>query len=111
MPRGITPERAPALAGRREVVQVAVAELDLRFAELRLVNPKREARLRASIERDGFRSPVLVSTGVEPGRRVLLDGVKRLKVARALGIATKRNRSDLRNLSSCIKNLGFLGPT
>ena len=58
------------------------------FRELRLVNPKREARLRASIERDGFRSPVLVSTGVEPGRRVLLDGVKRLKVARALGIAT-----------------------
>ena len=31
---------------------------------------------------------MLVSTGVEPGRRVLLDGVKRLKVARALGIAT-----------------------
>jgi ParB-like chromosome segregation protein Spo0J len=88
MPRGITPERDDDVPAGREVVQVRVEELDLRFAELRLVNPKREAWLRASIERDGLRSPVLASTGVEPGRRVLLDGVKRLKVARALGMTT-----------------------
>ena len=88
MPHGITKERDPGGPVEGEVVLVSIDELDLRFAQLRLVNPRREARLRASIEREGVRDPVLVSTGVEPGRRVLLDGVKRLKVARALGIAT-----------------------
>lgn len=70
----------------RQLVEVGAQDLDLRFAELRLVSPRRVAWLKASIAREGIRNPVLVSSGVEAGQRVLLDGLKRLRVARDLGI-------------------------
>ncbi len=73
-------------APARKLVEVGLDELDLRFADLRLVSPRRVAWLKLSIEREGIRNPVLVSSGVEAGRRVLLDGLKRLRVARELGI-------------------------
>lgn len=73
-------------AAARAQVEVALDELDLRFASLRLVAPHGVARLKAAIEREGVRNPVLASTAVEAGRRVLLDGLKRLRVARDLGI-------------------------
>lgn len=62
-----------------------VDELHLRFAAMRLPAPELVARLRASIEREGLRTPVLASTGVEPGQKVLVDGFKRLQAVRDLG--------------------------
>lgn len=71
----------------RVIEEVAVAELDLRFAALRLSSPVEVAQLQASVGREGIRQPVLVATEVEPGKRVLVDGFKRERVARALGLA------------------------
>lgn len=59
---------------------LTLQQLDVRFESLRLVSPTEMSRLRASVERDGVRQPVVVSTGVETGRFVLLDGFKRVKI-------------------------------
>jgi len=60
-------------------------QLDFRLESLRLVSPTEMNRLRASVERVGVRQPVVVSTGVERERYVLLDGFKRVKVLREQG--------------------------
>ena len=70
----------------RVIEEVALEDLDLRFAPLRLHSSADLARLRASVEREGIRQPVLAATQVEPGRRVLVDGFKRVRVAREVGI-------------------------
>jgi len=62
-------------------------ELDERFASLRLVSPTEMNRLRSSVEREGVRQPVVVSTGVERSRYVLLDGFKRVRILREQGAA------------------------
>ena len=59
---------------------VGLERLDRRFASLRLPLPTDLARLRASVEREGVRNPVVVSTAVEAGRLVLIDGFKRVRV-------------------------------
>lgn len=64
-----------------ERTEVALAALDLRYATLRLASPTEMARLRSSMERMGMRNPVLVSTAVEAGRLVLVDGFKRVRIA------------------------------
>jgi len=70
----------------RVIEEVALDDLDLRFAPLRLHSPADVARLRASVQREGIRQPVLAATDVEAGRRVLVDGFKRVRVARELEI-------------------------
>jgi ParB-like chromosome segregation protein Spo0J len=67
--------------------EVAIAELDQRFASLRLVAPEELARVRASIERMGILSPVLVATAVEATRIVVVDGFKRVRIATDRGDA------------------------
>jgi ParB-like chromosome segregation protein Spo0J len=61
--------------------EVAIAELDLRYANLRLAAPDELARVRASIERMGILSPVLVATAIEAARIVVVDGFKRVRIA------------------------------
>ena len=61
--------------------EVAIAALDQRYASLRLVSPEELGRVRTSIERVGFLSPVLVATGVETAQMVLVDGFKRVRIA------------------------------
>lgn len=61
--------------------EVAIDELDRRYAKLRLASPEELSRLRASIERVGILSPVLVATAVETDRVVLVDGFKRVRIA------------------------------
>jgi len=77
----VTREKMP-----RVIEELALDELDLRFAPLRLHSPAGVARLKASVEREGIRQPVIAATEVEPGRRVLVDGFKRVRVARELEI-------------------------
>jgi ParB-like chromosome segregation protein Spo0J len=68
--------------------RLALAEVDRRFASLRLTTPGALRRLRASIEREGIRHPVLVSSAVEAQRWVLLDGFKRVRIAEELAFAS-----------------------
>lgn len=67
---------------------LALAAIDRRFAPLRLISSADLRRLRVSIEREGIRHPVLVSTAVEPERSVLLDGFKRVRIADELELAS-----------------------
>jgi len=67
-----------------ETSKISISSLDLRFSSLRLVSPQQVARVRQSIERDGLKHPVVVSTGVEEGRMVLVDGFKRVKALQEL---------------------------
>lgn len=66
--------------------QLALADIDRRFASLRLAAPEELRRLRASVQREGIREAVLVSLGVQVDRWVLLDGFKRVRVAQELGL-------------------------
>jgi ParB-like chromosome segregation protein Spo0J len=70
-----------------EPQRLALADIDRRFASLRLAGPEELRRLRASVQREGIRDPVVVSGGVEAHRSVLLDGFKRVRVAEELGLA------------------------
>lgn len=63
---------------------VSVAELDERYAELRLSRPELVAALRRSIERDGLLSPLLVNLERD-GTLAVLDGFKRVRALRDLG--------------------------
>jgi ParB/RepB/Spo0J family partition protein len=66
--------------------RLTLAEIDRRYAELRLAAPLLLRQLRGSVQRDGIRHPVVVSCAVEGERRVLLDGFKRVRVAEELGL-------------------------
>jgi ParB-like chromosome segregation protein Spo0J len=66
--------------------RLALAQIDRQFASLRVAAPEELRRLRASVQREGIRDPVLVSLGVQADRRVLLDGFKRMRVAEELGL-------------------------
>lgn len=72
----------------RGIEEIPPERVDLRFASLRLPSPAELSRLRASVEREGIRNPVMVSVGIEPGHLILIDGFKRVRVAKELGIAT-----------------------
>jgi len=70
------------------MVDLELHLLDLRYADLRMRDLDREARLAAEIARDDQRSPVLV---VESGGRpVLVDGFARVAAVRKLGRDTVR---------------------
>lgn len=61
--------------------EIAIDQLDQRYANLRLASPEELGRVRASIERMGILSPVLVATAIEADRIVLVDGFKRVRIA------------------------------
>lgn len=71
-----------------EPQRLALAQIDRRFASLRLHSPSELRRVRASIEREGIRDPVLVSSAVQAQRFVLLDGFKRVRVAEELELSS-----------------------
>jgi ParB-like chromosome segregation protein Spo0J len=64
---------------------VALHELDLRYAHLRLRRPSQLARIRHSVERENACPPVLASDAVAEGKLVLIDGFKRVEILRDLG--------------------------
>ena len=68
--------------------EIALAQIDQRYATLRLVEPEELSRIRGSIERMGILSPVLVATAIEDTRLVLVDGFKRARIATDRGDAT-----------------------
>jgi hypothetical protein len=63
---------------------IEISELDLRYESFRLKNPDLERRLLGLIQQRGIEEPL---SGVDPGHQhVLLDGFKRLRCARSLGL-------------------------
>ena len=65
---------------------VEMAELDLRYESFRMKNPALERKLLGSIQQDGIQEPL---SGADPGtEHILLDGFKRLRCARKLGLRT-----------------------
>jgi len=65
---------------------VELSELDLRYEGYRLRDDAREARLLASILERGIERP-LHGVGPPGGRQLLLDGFKRLRCAKKLGLS------------------------
>jgi len=71
--------------------EVEISSLELRYECLRLRNRKQEGRLLSSIAERGIEEPM---EGVDvQGARVLLNGFKRWRCARKLGMATVPYRS------------------
>lgn len=63
---------------------IEISELDLRYESFRMKNPELERWLLGSIQQRGIEEPL---SGVDPGlQHVLLDGFKRLRCARSLGL-------------------------
>ena len=66
-----------------------VNQIDLRYAELRLRDASQERRLLSSIAERGIDEPLCgVPNSAVPGGGILLDGFKRLRCARRLGLTT-----------------------
>jgi ParB/RepB/Spo0J family partition protein len=65
-------------------------QVDLRYEPLRTRSASREARLLASLAATGQQMPVVVVTGGQAGRHVLVDGYKRVRALRRLGRDTVR---------------------
>ena len=66
--------------------EVEISSLDLRYERLRMKNRTQEGRLLSLIAERGIEEPV---EGVDTqGTHVLLNGFKRYRCARKLGIAT-----------------------
>lgn len=68
---------------------VALTRIDDRYRSYRLIYPKADKAMAASIERYGQLSPVVVGPA-QKGRYPLIDGFKRLRASRSLG------RTDLK---------------
>src|SRR4029079_8291145 len=87
MRKGRCRRRSPMTDEKEPWDEVAITELDQRYASLRLAAPDGLARVRASIERMGILSPVLVATAIEATRIVVVDGHKRVRIAMDRGDA------------------------
>jgi hypothetical protein len=63
---------------------IEISELDLRYESFRMKNPTLERKLLGSIQQHGLQEPL---SGADPGaEHILLDGFKRLRCARSLGL-------------------------
>lgn len=71
----------------QETVTIATNRIGERFAQLRIVEPQAERAMLHSMEKYGQLTPVAVCR-VAPGEHELLDGFKRLRAARQLGLTT-----------------------
>lgn len=67
-------------------MQIELSELEQRYAALRIRDPGRASRMRASLAADGQQSPVSViaQSDGDPHRFVLIDGYLRVRASRAL---------------------------
>ena len=69
----------------QETMTIATAMIGERFAPLRIVEPQAERAMLYSMEKYGQLTPVAVCR-IAPGELELLDGFKRLRAARQLGL-------------------------
>ena len=71
--------------GHREIREIEIAQLDLRYAHTRIERPKESLALAASLERTGQIVPVIVTKAF-----VLLDGYLRVMAMKHCGLDTVR---------------------
>ena len=71
-------------------MELELSQLDLRYAELRRRNSRRERQLLASLGEHGQRNPVVVVRADTDGRYILVDGYKRVRAIKRLAIDTVR---------------------
>jgi len=83
-----------------------LSAIDLKFSRLRLVDPRAEARMLASVRRQGQLTPVVV--GRDDGGVFLVDGFKRYRALQQLGAAQIRAQvleRPVRSLKAAIVQL------
>jgi ParB/RepB/Spo0J family partition protein len=86
-----------------EIVEVLLAQVGVSFSRFRMIHPFAEAFMEESIKRHGQLLPILV--GKVDNRLELLDGFKRFRAYRKLGITTIKARvlhSSLRALKAAM---------
>jgi hypothetical protein len=85
------------------MVEIELTTLDLRYESYRMKQPAAEARLLASISQRGIEEPL--EGADRPEARILLNGFKRYRCARKLGIATAPYASLGDDEAAAIMNL------
>jgi hypothetical protein len=70
----------------KETASMAITRIGERFASLRIVEPQAERAMLHSLQKYGQLTPV-VTCRIVPGEHELLDGFKRLRAARQLGLS------------------------
>ena len=80
----VEPVGASAGKGWSGVMELEHQQLDLRYAELRRRNARRERQLLGSLSELGQQVPVVVVPAEVAGRYVLVDGYKRVRALRML---------------------------
>ena len=75
-----------------EMVDIPVNAMGEIYGRFRLIHPGSEASVLESMRQFGQILPVVVVRGVEPHRYELIDGFKRLRACRKLGLKTIRAR-------------------
>jgi ParB/RepB/Spo0J family partition protein len=75
-------------ASATATLDLDLSAIDLRFSRLRLMDPRAEARMLASMRRQGQLTPVVV--GRDEGGVFLVDGFKRYRALQQLGAAQLR---------------------
>jgi len=70
----------------QEIVTIATAIIGERYASLRIVDPRAERAMLESMRKYGQLTPIAVCH-LPSGEQELLDGYKRLRAARQLGLA------------------------
>ncbi|MEW6750626.1 MAG: ParB/RepB/Spo0J family partition protein [Candidatus Latescibacterota bacterium] len=87
-------------AASEETIQLAIDRIGERFAPLRIVDPQAERTMLHSIQKYGQLTPVVVCR-IEPGSHELLDGFKRLRAGRRLGLTRLVARCLVLNVRAC----------
>jgi ParB/RepB/Spo0J family partition protein len=75
-----------------ETLNIPVSALDESYGRFRLVHPASEAKVLESLRAFGQILPVVTVKGLEPHRYVLIDGFKRLRACRELGLKSIQMR-------------------
>jgi len=65
-------------------MKLELHQLDLRYEALRSRNPRQERLLLASLAEQGQQHPIVVIVGGDGGRRIVIDGYKRVRALRRL---------------------------
>jgi len=81
-----------------ELQETALDAIDLDFERFRIIDPRAEARMLQSMKTHGQLSPLFA--GRIERRPVLVDGFKRYRAARALGVSTLQLRCVDRSLTT-----------
>lgn len=94
-----------------EPMKVPIAAIGERFAPLRIADPAAERAMLGSMQRFGQLTPVVVCR-ISPGEQELLDGFKRLRAGRQLGLkelTVRRLDVSLRACKAAMLQLNRVG--